>query len=327
MVLSVAIYAPAHKILACMYLLYTKGASFARGMKKERIFKGAATALITPFKDGEIDYRALGDIIEEQINGGVSALVVGGTTGEAATLTDEERYTLFAFTRERVAGRVKLIFGTGTNDTKVALAHTRVACKIGCDGVLVVTPYYNKGTDSGIVKHYLQIAEASTAPVLLYNVPGRTGVNLSFGVLDKLVEHPNIVGIKEASDSHDRLISLRTYGENLDLYAGNDSAIYTALSLGGAGVISVMSNALPRTLCRICELYFSGRHEESLALQVRALPFIRAIFCETNPAPIKHVMQTLGYCTGELRLPLCEVGAASRDIIDRALAEIYLEEK
>ena len=327
MFLSVAIYAPAHKILACIYLLYTKGASFARGMKKERIFQGVGTALITPFKDGNIDYGALGNIIEEQINAGISALVVGGTTGEAATLKDEERYTLFAFVRERAAGRVKLIFGTGTNDTKAAIRHTMLASRIGCDGVLSVTPYYNKGTEGGIVKHYLQIAEASTAPVLLYNVPGRTGVNLSFGIIDKLAEHTNIVGIKEASDSHDRLISLRTYGENLDLYAGNDSAIYTTLSLGGAGVISVMSNALPRMTRRICELYFSGNFKESLELQVRALPFIRAIFCETNPAPIKHIMQALGYCTGELRLPLSEVSAASAELIDKALAEIYPEEK
>ena len=286
-----------------------------------------ATALITPFRDGEIDYEALDGIIEQQIRAGIDGLVVGGTTGEAATLTNKERYELFEFSREKTKGRTKLILGTGTNDTKAALEHTKRACEIGCDGVLVVTPYYNKGTESGIVKHYLQIAEESTAPVLLYNVPSRTGVNLSLTAIDILAAHENIVGIKEASDSQDRLINLRTYGENLDLYAGNDSAIYTALSLGGAGVISVMSNALPRTASRICELYFSGRFGESLALQVRALPFIRAIFCETNPAPIKHVLQTLGYCTGELRLPLCEVGAASRDIIDRAIAEIYPEEK
>ena len=296
-------------------------------MKKERIFKGVGTALITPFKDGEIDYAALGRIIEAQIDSGIDALVVGGTTGEAATLTNEERYALFAFARDRVAGRVRLIFGTGTNDTRVALSHTRVACKIGCDGILVVTPYYNKGTESGIVKHYLQIAEVSTAPVLLYNVPGRTGVNLSFSALDKLAEHPNIVGIKEASDSHDRLINLRTYAENLDLYAGNDSAIYTALSLGGMGVISVMSNAFPCTVKRICELYFSGRLEESLELQVRALPLIRALFCETNPAPIKRIMNSLGYCNDELRLPLDRVNNASAELIDKAAAEFINAEK
>ena len=296
-------------------------------MKKERIFKGAATALITPFKDGEIDYGALEGIIEAQIDGGVSALVVGGTTGEAATLTDKERYTLFAFAREHIGGRVKLIFGTGTNDTRVALAHTKEACRIGCDGILVVTPYYNKGTDSGIVKHYLQIAEESTAPVLLYNVPGRTGVNLPFSVLDKLAIHENITGIKEASDSHDRLINLRAYGENLDLYAGNDSAIYTTLALGGMGVISVMSNVFARTVSKICEYYFSGRKVDSLALQLQALPFIRALFCETNPAPVKHVMRSMGYCTDEVRLPLDKVSEASGNLIDKALADFYEEGK
>ncbi len=291
-------------------------------MKKHRIFEGAATALITPFRDGEIDYAALGRIIEDQVRGGISALVVGGTTGEAATLTDQERYSLFEFAREHVGGRTKLIFGTGTNDTKVALKHTKRASEIGCDGVLAVTPYYNKGTESGIVKHYLQIAEASTAPVLLYNVPGRTGVNLSFGVLDKLADHPNIVGIKEASDSHDRLISLRTYGENLYLYAGNDSAIYTTLALGGMGVISVMSNAYPREVSDICELYFSGRFEESLEHQVRALPLIRALFTETNPTPIKHLMERLGYCTAEVRLPLDSASDATAGQIDKWLQHL-----
>ncbi len=290
-------------------------------MEKDRIFKGVATALITPFKNGEIDYATLGRIIESQIEGGIDALVVGGTTGEAATLTDRERYALFAFARERAAGRVKLIFGTGTNDTRVALSHTRVACNIGCDGILVVTPYYNKGTESGIVNHYLQIADTSTVPVLLYNVPGRTGVNLSFTALDRLALHDNIVGIKEASDSHDRLVNLRTYAKNLDLYAGNDSAIYTTLALGGMGVISVMSNAFPRAVKRICELYFSGHHKESLDLQIRSLPVIQALFSETNPAPIKYVMSTLGYCDNELRLPLDRVSKATEDLIDRAIGD------
>ena len=304
-----------------MYLLYTKGACFAIGMKKRSIFEGAATALITPFKNGEIDYTALDRLIEWQIECGIDALVIGGTTAEAATLTDKERYSLFEFAKERISGRVKLVFGTGTNDTAAAIRHTRVAGEIGCDGVLVVTPYYNKGTESGIVKHYLQIAEASTAPVLLYNVPSRTGVNLSFDTLDKLATHENIVGIKEASDSHDRLVRLRAYGENLDLYAGNDSAAYTVLALGGKGVISVLSNAFPTEVARLCRLYLNGRHRESLDEQIRALPLIRALFCETNPSPIKYVMNRMGYCTGEVRLPLAEVSAESATLIDRALRD------
>lgn len=284
-------------------------------MNKELIFKGSACALITPFSDGEIDYAALDKLIEKQIAGGTAALVIGGTTAEAATLTDYERYKLFDFAAERCVGRCKLIFGTGTNDTKKALEHTREAGRRGCDGVLVVTPYYNKGTDSGIVKHYLQIAEASPAPVLLYNVPSRTGVNLPLSVVSILAEHENIVGIKEAGDSADRLVALRELGASLALYAGNDSATYTVLSLGGAGVISVMANAYPEWMARICDLYFDGKGEQSLVEQIRALPLIRALFCETNPAPIKFLLSELGLCKNELRLPLDRVSPASEHVI------------
>ncbi len=288
-------------------------------MEKELIFKGSGCALITPFSDGEIDYESLSRLIEMQIAGGTDALIIGGTTAEAATLTDGERYRLFEFAKERCHGRVKLIFGTGTNDTKCAVRHTKKAGEIGCDGVLVVTPYYNKGTDSGIVKHYLQIAEASPVPVLLYNVPSRTGVNLPLEVIRTLSEHENVVGIKEASDSADRLIALRELGSALALYAGNDSAAYTTLALGGMGVISVMANAYPERMARICDLYFSGQREASLREQIGALPLIRALFCETNPAPIKHLMWRLGLCKNELRLPLDKVCAASAEKIDRLL--------
>lgn len=288
-------------------------------MKKNTIFRGCATALITPFKNGEIDYTALSKIIEMQISEGVSALVIGGTTGEAATLTDGERYALFEFCRDRIDGRIKIIFGTGTNDTAAALRHTRAANLIGCDGILVVTPYYNKGTEAGIVKHYQRIAEESTAPVLLYNVPGRTGVNLSFKALGELCLHPNIVGIKEASDSADRLIRLREYGDELSLYAGNDSQIYTTLSIGGEGVISVLSNAYPKYTAEICSLFFEGKREESLGMQIRALGLIRALFGETNPAPIKYAMNRLGYAENELRLPLSPIERITEEEIDRNL--------
>jgi len=288
-------------------------------MAKEIIFRGVGTALITPFKSGEIDYEALRGLIEWQIRCGVEALIVGGTTAEAATLTDAERYGLFEFARDTVGGRVKLILGTGTNDTRAAVRHTRRAYDIGCDGVLAVTPYYNKGTEDGIVNHYLQIAEASPLPVLLYNVPSRTGVNLNIRQLKRLSEHENIVGIKEAHDSHDRLISLLELGDKLTLYAGNDTAIYTVLSLGGAGVISVMSNAYPTLTTEICNSFFRGEKEESLRLQIRALPLIRALFAETNPAPIKYLMSRLGLCTGEVRLPLSEVTEETKAQIDAVM--------
>ena len=273
-------------------------------MAKKKIFRGIGTALITPFRDGAIDYTALSNIIEMQIEAGVDAIIIGGTTAEAATLTDSERYQLFAYSKAAIESRCKLIFGTGTNDTRLAVEHTKRASKIGCDGVLCVTPYYNKGTESGIVKHYLQIAECSEAPVLLYNVPSRTGVNLSFEMVKTLSEHENIVGIKEASDSHDRLISLREIGDDFSLYAGNDTAAYSVLSLGGDGVISVFSNAYPGYAVKLAREFFAGRRDASLKMQINALPMIRALFMQTNPAPIKYLMHTLRYCAPDLRLPL-----------------------
>lgn len=276
-------------------------------MKKEIIFKGCGTALITPFKNGEIDYTALGGLIEAQISGGVDALIAGGTTGEASTLTDTERYALFEYCKEAVHGRAKLIFGTGTNDTRTAIAHTRMAEKIGCDGVLVVTPYYNKGTEEGLYRHFYAISSETRLPVLLYNVPSRTGVNLSRTVLDRLARIENIVGIKEASDSADRLISLCEYGEDLHLYAGNDSQIYTVLSLGGRGVISVLSNPYPDYVSRLCRAFFEGDTARALAMQIGALETVRALFSETNPAPVKFLCSRLGICENELRSPLAPI--------------------
>lgn len=289
-------------------------------MKKKIIFEGCATALVTPFCDGKIDFKTFSSLIEFQINEGACALVIGGTTGEAATLTDSERYELFAAAKEAVRGRVKLIFGTGTNDTKTAVNHTRRAEEIGCDGVLVVTPYYNKGTEEGIYKHYLSIAESTNLPIILYNVPPRTGVNLGISILERLAEHPNIVALKEASDSLDRLVSLAAFGENLWIYSGNDSQIYPTLSLGGLGVISVVSNLLPKRVTELCRLYFEGEHKKSLDCQLALLPLIKAMFLETNPAPIKYAMSRLGLCSSELRLPLAEPRESTMNEIDRLLS-------
>jgi 4-hydroxy-tetrahydrodipicolinate synthase len=275
-------------------------------MAKKLIFSGAATALITPFKDGEIDYEALSGLIEFQIAGGIDALVIGGTTAEAATLSDEERYRLYTFAKEIINGRTKLILGTGTNDTRVALAHSKYAEKIGCDGLLLVTPYYNKGTEEGIERHYLQLAESVDLPIILYNVPSRTGVNLGFNLLKRLSRHPNIVGLKEASDSVDRLVYLAEFGDELYLYSGSDSQIYPTLALGGKGVISVMSNLIPKATVRLCKDYFDGNYGEALKLQFKLLPLIKCLFLETNPSPIKYAMAQKGFCTPEVRLPLSE---------------------
>lgn len=288
---------------------------------KKHIFSGVGTALVTPFSDGKIDFDALGRLIEFQVRGGVHALIIGGTTGEAATLSDEERYELFAFTRETVRGRCKLVFGTGTNDTRVAIRHTKTAEKIGCDGVLLVTPYYNKGTEDGVRLHYEKIASETGLPIILYNVPGRTGVSISMRVLERLSRHENIVGIKEAADSADRLVELSKFGDELCLYAGNDSQLYTALALGGRGVISVVSNILPREVTRVWQRFLAGEWRESLSMQQKLLPLIGACFTETNPAPVKFALSKMGLCSGELRLPLSEINENSKKVMMSALGK------
>ena len=273
-------------------------------MKKNLIFRGAATALITPMKRGRIDYDALSNLIEFEIRGGIEALVVGGTTAEAATLSDSERYEMYKFVKDKTNGRAKIILGTGTNDTRMVINHTRRAADIGCDAVLIVTPYYNKGTHSGVIKHYKRIAALSDTPIILYNVPSRTGVNLTVSRLEELAKEESIVAIKEASDSVDRLTELLKFGDELYLYAGNDSQIYTTLSSGGMGVISVISNIYPDTVSKMCKDCFDGNKESALSTQLLLLDFIKLMFKETNPSPIKYAMSVMGLCGSEVRLPL-----------------------
>ncbi len=283
---------------------------------KKHIFEGVGTALITPFSGGDIDYMALGRLIDFQIEAGISALIIGGTTGEAATLSDGERYELYRFAKERVGGRCALVFGTGTNDTRVAIRHTEFAEKLGCDGALLVTPYYNKGTERGVLCHYRKIAESTSLPLMLYNVPSRTGVNMSMHTLESLSEVENIVAIKEASDSADRLVEIGAMGEKLRLFAGNDSQLFTVLSLGGGGVVSVLSNLAPREMMEIYQRFKAGDIKGARERQMRLLPLIRAMFIETNPAPIKHAMASLGLCSSELRLPLFEISSDHKRLVD-----------
>ena len=286
---------------------------------KEVIFRGVGTALITPLHNGEIDYGALERLIERQIEAGVEAIIIGGTTGEAATLSDEERYTLFRESKRIINSRVKLILGTGTNDTRSSIKHTKEAEKIGCDGVLVVTPYYNKGTSEGVYNHFRKIASSTTLPIMLYNVPSRTGANLGIDLIKKLKEIENIVAIKEASDSTDRLVELAGFIPDIALYSGNDSQIYPALSVGGMGVVSVVSNLCPRQTVNLCKQFFLGNLREALKIQHSMLPIIKTLFLETNPAPIKYAMMKIGLCEGEMRLPMWLPSKVTRKKIDKML--------
>lgn len=290
---------------------------------KKAIFSGVGTALVTPFAGGKIDYSALEVLIERQIEARVGAIIIGGTTGEAATLEDGERYELFRTAGEMIGGRCRLVLGTGTNDTRVAIKHTIWAEKIGCDGALLVTPYYNKGTDEGLIAHYRAIHDATSLPLILYNVPSRTGVNLSLGAVARLAECERVVGIKEASGSLDRLIRLSAL--DIPLYAGNDSEVYTVLSLGGCGVISVVSNLYPDLMVSLYEAYRKGRTEAALDIERRLLPLIDALFSETNPTPIKYALWHRGLCLPDMRLPLTVASERTRQLVDEAMKKI--EEK
>lgn len=292
-------------------------------MKKKLIFKGVGTALVTPFKNGKIDYASLEQIIDRQISVGINALIVGGTTGEASTLSDEERSKLYRFSKEATDGRIPLILGTGSNCTEKAIEYTKEAERLDADGALIVTPYYNKGTEEGLFKHYASIAQSCSIPIILYNVPGRTGVNISLNNLTRLAAYENIVAIKEASGSYDRLMRIAALNEELTLYSGNDSEAYITLALGGAGVISVVSNPFPRAMLEVTNSYLLGKIEKSYQWQKTILPFTDALFKETNPAPVKYAMALSGLCSGELRLPMAEVSDSTKALIEKEYYRIY----
>lgn len=287
-----------------------------RQSMKSSIFSGACTALITPFREGEIDYAALKKLIEFQISSGIDALLVNGTTGESATLSDSEKKELIAFAVREVGGRVPLIAGTGSNDTKKAIELSEFAADAGADAVLVVTPYYNKASASGLARHYTAIADACTVPLILYNVPSRTGVNIPRPVLRSLSEHENIVAIKEASANVSYAAHIvEDCRDKLDLYSGNDDLTLPLLSLGGLGVISVLSNALPREVSELCRLWFDGKVKEASALALKLLPLTDAIFSEVNPIPIKALLAYLDFCCEEYRLPLSPMEECKKEAL------------
>ena len=288
-------------------------------MKKE-IFRGAGVAIITPFTETGVNYNELGRIIEDQIAGGTDAIVITGTTGESATMTDAEHREAIRYTVEKVGGRIPVVAGTGSNETSYAIELSQYAEKVGADALLLVTPYYNKCTQNGLVAHYTKIADSVSIPAILYNVPSRTGVGIKTETYAKLSQHPRIVGVKEASGDLSAILRLRAAtGDDFAVYSGNDDQIVPILSLGGSGVISVLSNVAPRVAHDICQHYFDGDVRTAAKMQIDYTDLIDALFCEVNPIPVKMAMRRLGYDAGPLRMPLSEMEPAHAAQLDAAL--------
>ena len=276
-------------------------------MPKPSVFTGSCTALITPFRAGNVDYEALARLIEFQIAGGTDAILVCGTTGESATLTEEEKKRVTAFSVERISGRVPVLVGTGSNDTARAVAMTRFAASSGADAALLVTPYYNKANPAGLIKHFETIADCADIPNVLYNVPSRTGMQIPLSVYQRLCAHPNIVAVKEASGDLSMILQvMETCGDALAVYSGNDDQTVALMAMGAAGVISVAANLLPGEMHETCRLCLSGCVSEAAKRLFRYLPLIRALFLQVNPVPVKTALSRMGLCRPELRLPLAE---------------------
>ena len=290
---------------------------------KKTVFQGVATAIITPMTAEGVDYERYGKLIDWQIAEGVQAIVAAGTTGEGSTLSDEEHRAVLKDTVDRVGGRVPVIAGTGSNDTAYALDLTRYACEIGADAMLVVTPYYNKATQHGLIRMFTEIADASTKPIILYNVPSRTGCNILPATCAALAEHPNIAAIKEASGNISQIAETAALVRGkMDVYSGNDDQIVPVLSLGGKGVISVLSNVAPRQTVEMCSRFFRGDVVGSANMQLDLLPLINALFMEVNPIPVKAAMASLGWCENYLRLPLTPMEPAHEAVLLRELAKV-----
>ena len=283
---------------------------------KTPIFEGIATALITPVTESGIDYEAFGKLIDWQIDEGVNALVICGTTGESSTLTDEEHREAIAYAVKRAAHRVPIIAGTGSNDTAYALSLTEFSGKAGADGVLVVTPYYNKATQNGLIQMFTKIADVSSVPVILYNVPSRTGVNIAPATVKELSKHPNISGIKEAGGNISAVAEIAALcGDDINIYSGNDDQIVPIMSLGGKGCISVLSNVLPKKASEMCAKMLKGDVKGAAEMQLEYLPLINALFSEVNPIPVKAAMAAMGWCEDYLRLPLTPMEPAHREVL------------
>ncbi len=288
------------------------------------IFTGAGVAIVTPFnEDGSVNYEKFAGLIEFQIANGTDAIIVCGTTGEASTLSHEEHLDVIGYCVKQVAGRVPVVAGTGSNSTETAVYLSTEAEKLGADGLLLVSPYYNKATQKGLYTHFKTIADSVKIPVILYNIQGRTGVNIAPDTIVKLWKDvDNIVGVKEASGNISQIAKIMALADGqIDLYSGNDDQIVPILSLGGKGVISVLSNVAPKETHGMCQLYFDGKVAESAKEQLRAIPLCDALFCEVNPIPVKAALNMMGYEAGPLRLPLTEMEDAHKEVLRQAMKD------
>ena len=282
-------------------------------MRKNTIFKGMATAMVTPMTATGVDYDALGRFIDFQLASGINALVAVGTTGESATLSPQERNEVIRFTVDRVNGRVPVIAGTGTNNTAHAISYTESACAIGADALLVVTPYYNKSTQAGLIAHFNAIADKADRPIILYNVPSRTGCNLLPATVAELAKHPNIAAIKEASGNMAQVVELfARCGDMIDVYSGEDALTVPMMAMGGKGTISVLSNVIPAQSVAMTDAFFAGKLDEAARMQCEYLDLINDLFCEVNPIPAKAAVSAMGYGEENIRLPLIPMSQENR---------------
>ena len=292
---------------------------------REVLFTGCATALITPFRNGGIDWPALDALVDQQIEGGVSALVAAGTTGEPATMTWKEHIDVIRRVVKVANHRVPVIAGTGSNSTAEAIAAAQACDELGADAQLLVTPYYNKTSQAGVVAHFNAIADAAKMPVVVYNVPSRTGLNISPAALQEIVKNPKVIAVKEANgDVGQAIEKIRLCGDTVTFYSGNDDLVLPLMSCGYKGVISVVSNIMPEEMTRLCAAALRGDNKEAAEIQLRLLPFIHALFSETSPIPCKAAMSMLGMCDEELRLPLVPMQPATRAVLRQTMVDLGL---
>jgi 4-hydroxy-tetrahydrodipicolinate synthase len=286
------------------------------------LFRGSGVAIVTPFNETGVNFDKLGELLDWHVEQGTDAIIICGTTGESPTMSDDEKKAAFKFTVEKIAGRIPVIAGTGSNDTHHSIELSKYAESVGCDGLLCVTPYYNKTTQKGLIAHYTAIADAVNIPVIVYNVPGRTGINVNADTLKTLSSHKNIVAVKEASGNISQVVEIGTYcDEHFGMYSGNDDQVVPLLSVGGIGVISVVANIDPKVMHDMVIKYLEGDVAEAMKLQLGIKALNDALFCEVNPIPVKTAMNLLGYNVGELRLPLVDMSDKNLEYLKKTLVD------